>query len=98
MSAFFICLVRAISDREQFGAYRDAVGALVQRYGGRVLGPSPSGEDKTITVAAQFPCLSAAHDFYDSADYAPLERIRIGATRSEVYFLESLPGDGYASP
>lgn len=104
MSAFFICFVREISDPTKLGKYREAVGDFVLQYGGRLLAACPTceagelGTPPIVAVAVHFPSLNAAHDFYDANEYAPLKDLRRSATKSEVYFVESLPNDAYASP
>jgi uncharacterized protein (DUF1330 family) len=40
-------------------------------------------------VVVEFPNMAAAHEFYDSADYAPLLKIRLAATKSRAVFVEA---------
>jgi uncharacterized protein (DUF1330 family) len=78
--------------------YQEKVPALVAKYGGKYLvraGPMHTMEgDLSIKrmVIVEFESLDAARAFYESADYAPLLKLRKENTRSHLVFVE-----GYAA-
>lgn len=80
----------AVRDAAAFEAYRAKVAPMVAAYGGRylvrggaieVLEGDPGYARLTVI---EFPDHAAAKRFYDSADYAPLLRIRTESTDSKV--------------
>ena len=74
--------------------YQEKVPALVAKYGGKYLvraGPMHTMEgDLSIKrmVIVEFESLDAARKFYESADYAPLLKLRKETTQSHVAFYE----------
>ena len=40
----------------------------------------------------EFPTIDAAQKFYDSAEYAPILKLRLDSTRSEVVLVEGYSG------
>ena len=78
--------------------YQQKVPALVARYGGKYLARAgvlhPLEGDLGIKrmIIVEFESMDAARQFYDSAEYAPLLKLRKETTRSHVAFVE-----GYAT-
>jgi uncharacterized protein (DUF1330 family) len=93
MPAYLIANVTVI-DAERFASYRAEVPAVVDRFGGRYLvrggtiHPMEGTPGLDRLVILEFPTLDAARRFYDSADYAPLRRLREATTRSHVALVE----------
>jgi uncharacterized protein (DUF1330 family) len=78
--------------------YQEKVPALVAKYGGKYLfraGTMHPVEGKLgieRLVIVEFESMNALRRFYESADYAPLLKLRKETTRSHVVFIE-----GYAA-
>ena len=53
------------------------------------LTPNP---EAVKTLLAVFPTIDAAQKFYDSAEYAPILKLRLDSTRSEVVLVEGYSG------
>jgi uncharacterized protein (DUF1330 family) len=74
--------------------YQKKVPALVTQYGGKYLvragAVHPQEGDLGIErlVVVEFESLDAARRFYESADYAPLLKLRKETTKSHVAFYE----------
>ena len=95
MSAFCFFDVYEVSNPEDMDKYRSGVFATVQQYGGkyRIAGgdcEQIEGEwAPTFAVLLEFPSLADAHDWYDSAEYADLKALRLGASASHAVFMET---------
>ena len=80
----------AVNDEAGFDDYRQKVTAVVEQYGGRFLvrgGDVRHLEGKLPLdrlVVLEFPSVEAAQRFYDSAEYAPLLRLRLASTKSDL--------------
>jgi uncharacterized protein (DUF1330 family) len=78
--------------------YQEKVPALVAKYGGKYL--VRAGQMHTMEgdlsvkrmVIVEFESLDAARTFYESADYAPLLKVRKENTRSHLVFVEGYAG------
>jgi uncharacterized protein (DUF1330 family) len=98
MSAYCLFDVLEITDSEKMNAYRAAVFATVEKYHGRYVvigGPCEVVEghwQPAFPVMLEFPSLAAAHQWYDSPEYAPLKALRLAATRGNAVFLAGLEG------
>lgn len=96
MPAYLIANIE-VTDPEGFERYRSEVPAVIAAHGGRYLvrgGPTRSVEGSLPVkrlVILEFPSMEAAERFYASPDYAPLLKLRLDSTRSDVVFAE-----GYA--
>ena len=80
----------AVNDEAGFDDYRQKVTAVVEQYGGRFLvrgGDVRHLEGKLPLdrlVVLEFPSVEAEQRFYDSAEYAPLLRLRLASTKSDL--------------
>jgi uncharacterized protein (DUF1330 family) len=97
MSAYLIANLR-VKDPVRFGEYRDKVAPMIARFGGRYLirggAVTPlEGEPKLDRVVVlEFPSMEKLRAFYDSADYAPLIKLRQAATDGDVALVEGYAG------
>ena len=96
MPAYVIVNIE-VTDPAAFEPYRAAVPEVIARFGGRYL---VRGGDLHVIegepqlkrlVILEFPDMEAARAFYGSAEYAPLLKLRLATTRSEMVLV-----DGYA--
>ncbi|PKB63490.1 MAG: D-fructose-6-phosphate amidotransferase [SAR202 cluster bacterium Io17-Chloro-G2] len=93
MSAYFIVDID-VTDPEAYENYRSQVPPLVAKYGGKYLVRGGAFEvlegDWTPhrLVVLEFPTVQAAKEFYDSEEYEPLKKIRLGATNSSAVLVE----------
>ena len=89
----------AVTDPEAFREYQQKVPAVVAKYGGTylvragVLRPLEGDLGLERMVVVEFESLDTAQRFYDSAEYAPLLKLRKETTRSRVALVE-----GYTLP
>lgn len=96
MTAYLIANI-AVTDSERYPLYRAQVPEVVAQYGGRFLVRAGAvhpleddfGFDRFVVI--EFPSLEAARRFYDSPEYAPLLKLRVETTKSQVALVE-----GYA--
>lgn len=97
MPAYCLFDVREIKDREKLADYRSKVFATVEQYGGRyrVLGGAftvVEGDwSPVIPVIIEFPSLARVHEWYGSAEYAPLKGLRMAGAACHAVFM-----DGFA--
>lgn len=93
MTAYMIANI-TVTDPERYPPYRAQVPAVVAQYGGRFLVRAGAvhplegefGFDRFVII--EFPSLETAKRFYDSPEYAPLLKLRMETTRSQVAFVE----------
>lgn len=96
MAAFLLANL-TVRDAKSFEAYRQAVPAVIARFGGRYLVRGGTVETKegdpglNRVVILEFPDMVAARAFYDSADYAPLLALRLAAADGTVALVEGVP-------
>jgi uncharacterized protein (DUF1330 family) len=89
-----------VTDRVRFAEYLEKVPAIIAQYGGRYIvrggAVLPLEGDLGIEriVVLEFSSREAACRFYDSDEYAPLLKLRMETTRSQVAFIDAL-GAGY---
>ncbi len=96
MTAYIVANI-TVTDPERYPQYRAQTPVVVARYGGRFLVRAGAvhplegefGFDRFVVI--EFPSLEAARRFYDSPEYAPLLKLRMQTTRSQVALVE-----GYA--
>lgn len=88
-----------VRDAAKFDAYRRQVPAVIAAFGGRyvVRGAPLDVVEGSLPfarmVVVEFPSLIGARRFYESAEYAPLLKLRVDSTHSSVAFVE-----GYDAP
>jgi uncharacterized protein (DUF1330 family) len=96
MAAYLIANI-TITDPERFLTYRTQVPKVIEQYGGRYLVRGGTvhpleddvGFDRFIVI--EFPSLESARGFYNSPEYAPLLKLRMETTKSQIAIVE-----GYA--
>jgi uncharacterized protein (DUF1330 family) len=87
-----------VHDPETFAKYRDQVAPLIAKFGGRYLvrgGELDHREGRLPVqrlVVLEFPTLAEARRFYESAEYAPLLKLRADSTTSDVALVEGYAG------
>lgn len=94
MTAFLV-FTYDISDPEAYAKYNPAgMGTIMEtlmRHGGEVLAAGPAkaaeGTGKHTHVPLKFPSEEAAQAWLDDPDYAPLRKIRRGATTHNYAWL-----------
>jgi uncharacterized protein (DUF1330 family) len=83
-----------VTDPEKFEEYRKAVPPLIAAHGGRYLirGGKTEAVEGTDPfrrlVVLEFPSLAAAKAFYESPEYAPVLKLRLEASESQVVLVE----------
>ena len=83
-----------VTDPEGFERYRVGVPAVIAQYGGRyvVRGGTveklENADGFNRLVVLEFPSLDAARAFYFSPEYAPLLKLRIETTESQVVLVD----------
>lgn len=83
-----------IHDLEAYAEYRAGTPAAIAQYGGRFLvrgGPASvkeGGWTPGRMVVVEFPDMAAAEAFYNSPEYAPLLKIRKGASTGKLLLVE----------
>jgi uncharacterized protein (DUF1330 family) len=97
MPAYLIANI-TVTDPKRYPEYRDKVAPVIAQYGGKFLirgGAVHSvegdlGVDRLVVI--EFADMETARQFYDSPEYAPLLKLRLETTRSQVAFAQ-----GYAA-
>jgi uncharacterized protein (DUF1330 family) len=82
------------TDPGRYVEYQQKVPAIVAKYGGKYLTRAGAmhpvegdlGLERMVIV--EFESLDVARQFYESAEYAPLLKLRKETTRSQVAFIE----------
>ncbi len=95
MPAYLVARIE-VQDAAGFDAYRAAVVPVLAAFGGRYVvrggalevmeGAPPPGR----MVVVEFPTMDAARAFYGSAEYAPVLKMRLDSTASEVVLVEGV--------
>ena len=97
MPAYLIANI-TVTDPKRYPEYREKVPPVIAQYGGRFLVRGGAlhpvegdlGVDRLVVI--EFPDMDAARRFYYSPEYAPLLKLRLETTRSQLAFAE-----GYAA-
>ena len=97
MSGYLIANVD-VHDRETVEKYRDAVAPLIAQFGGRYL--VRGGEVRNVEgdfglkrlVVIEFPSLDDAQRFYDSPEYAPILKLRLDSSVSDLVLVAGYQG------
>jgi len=95
MKAYIIADIE-IKNEAEYVKYRDAVPALVEKYGGRyiVRGGNPQTLEGTWSpkriVVLEFPDMAALQRFYNSDDYAPLIKLRQAGSDGSLICLQGV--------
>ena len=95
MPAYMITQID-ITRKEGWSAYRDAVGPLAQRFGGRYFVAGgvkvqvlEGSHDGRSLVVHEFPSLDTIHSFWNSPEYAEVKQLRAGLAELDVW---AVPG------
>ena len=93
MAAYLLARI-VVHDEARYAEYRAQVPPVIAAHGGRYLvrggavevkeGDPPPGR----LVVVEFTDMKAARAFYGSPEYAPLLKLRVDSTESEVVFVE----------
>jgi uncharacterized protein (DUF1330 family) len=93
MPAYLIANIR-VKDPAGFEEYRAAVPPVIAAFGGRYLvrGGAQEAVEGDLKLARlvilEFPSMEALKAFYASPDYAPLLKLRLATTESDVSLVE----------
>ncbi|HJT60949.1 MAG TPA: DUF1330 domain-containing protein [Burkholderiales bacterium] len=93
MAAYLIAEIE-VTDPAGYEDYRRQVLAVVTKHGGKFLvrGGNVKSKEGGWTpkrlVVLEFPSMAQAEKFYDSAEYAPLLRLRQSASRGKLVIVE----------
>jgi uncharacterized protein (DUF1330 family) len=96
MPAYVIASVTEAWDQDALVEYRERNTVAVAKHGGRFVARGGrleilEGDYAPVRVVIiEFPDLDAARGWYDSADYAPLRELRVGASKTDIYVVEGL--------
>ncbi|MEJ1975410.1 MAG: DUF1330 domain-containing protein [Acetobacteraceae bacterium] len=88
-----------VTDPAKFTIYGRGVPSVVEKFGGRYLvrggelHPVEGDMPLKRLVILEFPSMTAARAWYASPDYAPLLKLRMESSRSDMVFVE-----GYLPP
>ena len=78
----YLIIEVTVTDPERWARYRDAVGPLITRFGGRQAIHAQAAErlegcdDGRRIVMFEFPSMEAIHAFWNSPDYVPVRTLR----------------------
>ena len=95
MPAYMIVQIK-LTQKDGWSLYRDAVGPLTQRFGGRYLVAGGAkvevlegSHDGRSLVVFEFPSIEAIHRFWSSPEYAEVKKLRAGLAELDVW---AVPG------
>lgn len=94
MAAYLLVQV-TIADEARWAAYRDAVGPLIARFGGKRASEAAGVEllegrdDGRRVVMFEFPSMDAVRAFWNAPEYQPVKALRRGAAALEAW---AVPG------
>jgi len=95
MTALLIAQLE-VQDPEAFAPYREAVPAVIERFGGRYLARGGAVEvlegewDVPRLVVIAFDSLERAREFYHSPQYQEILPLRLAAAKSSVVIAEGV--------
>jgi uncharacterized protein (DUF1330 family) len=90
MPAYLIVQIK-ITRQQGWPEYRDAVGPLTERFGGRYIVRGADVEvlegshDGRRVVVFEFPSMEAIRNFWNSAEYAEVKKLREGSGELDVW-------------
>ena len=93
MPAYIIARIE-VTDRDRYREYTDATPAAIGRFGGRFIvrgGEILTLEGPTETrrvVVIEFPSLDQAKEFFHSAEYSQIKKLRDGAATGQFIAIE----------
>jgi uncharacterized protein (DUF1330 family) len=87
----YVIYESVVTDPERYERYKTRAAAAIEAAGGRYIvrggdievleGESPTGR----VVVLEFPTMQMALDWYRSADYAEVKKLREGAAQARIY-------------
>ena len=96
MPSYLLVQIRFRADPAAFAPYRDAVGLLSERFGGRYLVAGKvevevleGAHDGRSLVVFEFPSMERLHAFWTSPEYAQVKTLREGTADLDVW---AVPG------
>jgi uncharacterized protein (DUF1330 family) len=95
MPAYLIADIE-VTDGGAYETYRRQVPEMIAAYGGRYVIRGGAAEvlegswQPRRIVVLEFPSMTRLRAFYDSADYAPLKALRMGASDSRILAVEGI--------
>ncbi len=93
MAAYVIVDIE-VTNPEAFEEYRQRVPPLIAKYGGKYLARGGEMEkvegdwSPTRIVVLEFESMERVKEFYYSEEYAPLKKLRLSATKSNMVMVE----------
>lgn len=97
MSAYVIANIEA-TDPRSYPSQPEQAANTIQRYGGRYLVRNGRAELQEGNrrlgriIVIEFASMEQARRWYDSPEYAPVKALRLANAKSEVMFVEGVPG------
>jgi uncharacterized protein (DUF1330 family) len=97
VNAYVIANIEAIDPRS-YPSQPEQAADTIRRYGGRYLVRNGKAElregDRRLgrIIVIEFASMEQARRWYDSPEYAPVKALRLANARSEVMFVEGIPG------
>jgi uncharacterized protein (DUF1330 family) len=94
MAAYLIVQIK-ITRQQGWPEYREAVGPLINSFGGRYIVRAPEVEvlegshDGRRLVMFEFPSMESIRKFWNSAEYAKVRKLREGSGELDVW---AVPG------
>jgi len=94
MPAYFLVDLLEVRDAAKLEEYKQQVGAVVEKFGGRylIVGGAPEVVEgawrPTFPVLIEFPSREQARRWYGSEEYRPLKALRLAASRANAVFLD----------
>ena len=97
MAGYLIANIE-VKDPAKFEEYRQKVVPVIQKFGGRYL--IRGGDVRRLEgnlplkrlVVLEFPTVEAAQQFYDSAEYEPILKLRLSSTQSDLVLVQGYSG------
>jgi uncharacterized protein (DUF1330 family) len=97
MAGYLIANIE-VTDPAGFAKYREQVEPLIAKFGGRYLvrGSELDHREGRLPVhrlvVLEFPSLAEARRFYESAEYAPVMKLRTDSSKSDLALVEGYAG------
>lgn len=95
MSAYMLVQIKFLANRSAFARYRDVVGPLAERFGGRYIVAGgvkvdvlEGSHDGRSLVIFEFPSLDVIHRFWNSPEYGEVKKLREGLAELDVWAVQ----------
>jgi uncharacterized protein (DUF1330 family) len=103
VSAYLIVQIN-ITREQRWPEYRAAVGPLARKFGGRYIVAGAvkidvleGSHDGRSLVVFEFPSMQAIHDFWNSAEYGEVKKLREGSAVLDVWAVPGVPAASSAA-